>query len=138
MPGLIEAHSHPVMLATRHRRFVDVRETECKTAEDVLGKIRAKVGSAESSEDPATRWCIIVGWDPELMPSLPILDFSYMNGISNKFHVKSLRATTLPGSIKELLMKLGLIRIHQILLAVDPALVLLLAAAPQPSCDDIT
>ena len=60
---------------------------QCKRAGDVLGKIRAKVVTADSSTDPPARWCVFVGWNPELIPSLLVQDFSPINGISSKVPV---------------------------------------------------
>ena len=155
MPGPIEAHSHPVVLVTRHHRFVDVGGAQCKTVEDVRGKIRTKVVTAESSTDPAARWCVFVVWDPELIPSLPVLDLSSMNGISNKvpimiitqnYHSAWVNQTAFDeaGIDKNTPDPTGGMLVRdkdgdltgQVL--EDPAIVLLLAAVPQPSRDDVT
>ncbi|HEX2285633.1 MAG TPA: amidohydrolase [Mycobacterium sp.] len=66
MPGLVEAHGHPLMEAVvLSDRMVDIRPVTMRDADAVVGAIHAEV--AKRGADGA----YLNGWDPLLQPGLP-------------------------------------------------------------------
>ena len=75
MPGLIEAHGHPLMEAiVLSDRIVDIRPVIMRSADDVLAAIRAEV--AKRGESGA----YLNGWDPLLQVGLPEPTLEWLNG----------------------------------------------------------
>src|ERR1700687_144996 len=66
MPGLIEAHGHPLMEAiVLSDRMVDIRPVTMRNANDVVDAIRREV----ARRGPAGAY--LIGWDPLLQGGLP-------------------------------------------------------------------
>ena len=66
MPGLIEAHGHPLMEAiVLSDRMVDIRPVTMRNANDVVDAIRREV----ARRGPAGAY--LIGWDPLLQAGLP-------------------------------------------------------------------
>lgn len=66
MPGLVEAHGHPLMEAVvLSDRMVDIRPVTMRSASDVIAAIHAEV--AKRGDEGA----FLTGWDPLLQVGLP-------------------------------------------------------------------
>ena len=77
LPGLIEAHGHPLMEAIAlSDRLVDIRPVTIPDADDVVAAIRAEV--AKRGVDGA----YLNGWDPLLQNGLPEPTLDWLNGIA--------------------------------------------------------
>jgi predicted amidohydrolase YtcJ len=74
MPGLVEAHGHPLMEAiVLSDRMVDIRPVTIRRADDVLAAIRAEVAKR------GTEGAYLNGWDPLLQNGLPELTLDWLN-----------------------------------------------------------
>ncbi|MDT5015440.1 MAG: hypothetical protein QOD39_1600 [Mycobacterium sp.] len=74
MPGLVEAHGHPLMEAiVLSDRMVDIRPVTLSKADDVVAAVKAEV--AKRGADGA----YLNGWDPLLQPGLPEPTLSWLN-----------------------------------------------------------
>jgi predicted amidohydrolase YtcJ len=74
MPGLIEAHGHPLMEAiVLSDRMVDIRPVTIRNADDVLAAVRAEI--AKRGADGA----YLNGWDPLLQNGLPEPTLDWLN-----------------------------------------------------------
>ena len=77
MPGLVEAHGHPLMEAVvLSDRMVDIRPVTMPSADDVVAAIRSEV--AKRGADGA----YLNGWDPLLQPGLPEPTLEWLDGIA--------------------------------------------------------
>lgn len=77
MPGLVEAHGHPLMEAiVLSDRMVDIRPVTLRDADDVITAIRAEV--TNRGADGA--YCN--GWDPLLQIGLPEPTLAWLDGIA--------------------------------------------------------
>lgn len=77
MPGLVEAHGHPLMEAiVLSDRMVDIRPVTIADPEDVVAAIRAEV--AARGADGA----YLNGWDPLLQDGLPEPTLAWLDGIA--------------------------------------------------------
>jgi predicted amidohydrolase YtcJ len=77
MPGLVEAHGHPLMEAiVLSDRMVDIRPVTLPDADDVVAAITAEV--AKRGADGA----YLNGWDALLQPGLPDPTLEWLNGIA--------------------------------------------------------
>src|SRR6201991_2375100 len=77
MPGLVEAHGHPLMEAiVLSDRMVDIRPVTMPRADDVVAAIKAEV--AKRGADGA----YLNGWDPLLQNGLPEPTLEWLNGIA--------------------------------------------------------
>jgi predicted amidohydrolase YtcJ len=74
MPGLVEAHGHPLMEAiVLSDRMVDIRPVTMRDADTVVDAIRSEV--AKRGSDGA----YLNGWDPLLQNGLPELTLHWLN-----------------------------------------------------------
>ncbi len=74
MPGLVEAHGHPLMEAiVLSDRMVDIRPVTMRDADDVIAAIRGEV--AKRGSDGA----FLVGWDALLQTGLPDPTLAWLN-----------------------------------------------------------
>jgi predicted amidohydrolase YtcJ len=77
LPGLIEAHGHPLMEAIAlSDRLVDIRPVAIPDAEAVIAAVKAEV--AKRGADGA----YLNGWDPLLQDGLPEPTLDWLNGIA--------------------------------------------------------
>ncbi|MFD4442794.1 amidohydrolase [Nocardia sp. NPDC058519] len=77
MPGLIEAHGHPLMEAiVLSDRMVDIRPVTVRNAEDVVAAVRDAV--AERGDDGA----YLIGWDALLQDGLPAPTLAWLDSIA--------------------------------------------------------
>jgi len=77
MPGLVEAHGHPVLEAmVLSDRMVDIRPVTLPNADDVVDAIRREV--AKRGGDGA----YLNGWDPLLQNGLPEPTLEWLDGIA--------------------------------------------------------
>jgi predicted amidohydrolase YtcJ len=75
MPGLVEAHGHPLMEAiVLSDRMVDIRPVTLRDADAVVDAIRREV--ATRGADGA----YLIGWDPLLQPGLPEPTLAWLDG----------------------------------------------------------
>ena len=75
MPGLIEAHGHPLMEAiVLSDRMVDIRPVTMRDPDTVLEAIRHEVATR------GAEGAYLVGWDPLLQAPLPELTLDWLNG----------------------------------------------------------
>lgn len=73
MPGFIEPHQHAVMMALyRAGNFIDVSGTTYDSYSDIKKLMLEKIKESSTS-------CIFFGWDPELIPDLPILSADFLD-----------------------------------------------------------
>jgi predicted amidohydrolase YtcJ len=74
MPGLVEAHGHPLMEAiVLSDRMVDIRPVTMRSAADVVAAIRAEI--LKRGADGA----YLSGWDPLLEKGLPEPTLAWLN-----------------------------------------------------------
>ena len=74
MPGLVEAHGHPLMEAiVLSDRMVDIRPVTMSDADDVVAAVRSEV--AKRGSDGA----FLVGWDALLQTGLPAPTLDWLN-----------------------------------------------------------
>ncbi len=74
MPGLVEAHGHPLMEAiVLAGRIVDIRPVSMRSADDVLAAIRQEVAVRGDSG------AYLNGWDPLLQVGLPEPTLQWLN-----------------------------------------------------------
>ncbi len=77
MPGLVEAHGHPLMEAiVLSDRMVDIRPVTLPNADAVVAAINAEV--AKRGNDGA----YLNGWDPLLQPGLPEPTLEWLNSVA--------------------------------------------------------
>ncbi|MCW2511497.1 MAG: putative amidohydrolase ytcJ [Mycobacterium sp.] len=77
MPGLIEAHGHPLMEAiVLADRIVDIRPVTMRGADDVLAAIRTEVSRRGESG------AYLNGWDPLLQVGLPEPTLEWLDGVA--------------------------------------------------------
>ena len=77
MPGLVEAHGHPLAEAiVLSDRMVDIRPVTMRSADDVVDAIQREV--AKRGPDGA----YLNGWDPLLQEGLPEPTLAWLNGIA--------------------------------------------------------
>jgi predicted amidohydrolase YtcJ len=77
MPGLVEAHGHPLMEAIAlSDRLVDIRPVTIPDADDVVAAIKSEV--AKRGADGA----YLNGWDPLLQNGLPEPTLEWLNGMA--------------------------------------------------------
>jgi predicted amidohydrolase YtcJ len=77
MPGLVEAHGHPLMEAiVLSDRMVDIRPVTVRDADDVVDAIRREVASRGASG------AFLNGWDPLLQPGLPDPTLAWLNQLA--------------------------------------------------------
>lgn len=77
MPGLVEAHGHPLMEAiVLSDRMVDIRPVTMSDADDVLAAVHREV--AKRGSDGA----FLVGWDALLQTGLPDPTLAWLNEIA--------------------------------------------------------
>ena len=85
LPGFIEAHQHAILMATTNFLFTNIaaysRDCHLRNEVEVLDMIKTKVSQAEPGE-----WCMFLGWDIELIQSLPelsadMIDETFSNDI---------------------------------------------------------
>lgn len=77
MPGLIEAHGHPLMEAiVLADRIVDIRPVTMRSPDDVVAAIRAEV--ARRGESGA----YLNGWDPLLQVGLPKPTLAWLDEVA--------------------------------------------------------
>jgi len=74
LPGLVEAHGHPLMEAiVLSDRMVDIRPVTLRDADAVVDAIRREVAT------PGTDGAYLIGWDPLLQPGLPEPTLDWLN-----------------------------------------------------------
>ncbi|MBJ7341884.1 amidohydrolase [Mycolicibacterium sp.] len=77
MPGLIEAHGHPLMEAiVLADRIVDIRPVTMRSADDVLAAVGAEVAARGDSG------AYLNGWDPLLQLGLPQPTLAWLDGVA--------------------------------------------------------
>ena len=77
MPGLIEAHGHPLMEAVvLSDRMVDIRPVTMRKADDVVAAIRTEVSTRGATG------AYLVGWDPLLAVGLPEPTLAWLDGMA--------------------------------------------------------
>jgi predicted amidohydrolase YtcJ len=77
MPGLVEAHGHPMMEAVvLSDRMVDIRPVTMRKADDVVAAIRNEI----ASRGPAGAY--LTGWDPLLQEGLPSPTLQWLNDLA--------------------------------------------------------
>jgi predicted amidohydrolase YtcJ len=77
LPGLIEAHGHPLMEAIAlSDRLVDIRPVTIPDADDVVAVIRAEVAKR------GAEGAYLNGWDPLLQNGLPEPTLAWLDGLA--------------------------------------------------------
>jgi predicted amidohydrolase YtcJ len=77
MPGLVEAHGHPLMEAVvLSDRMVDIRPVTMRNAADVVAAITSEVAKR------GTAGAYLTGWDPLLQEGLPEPTLQWLNGVA--------------------------------------------------------
>ena len=74
MPGFIEPHQHATVHAQMRLTDVFINGNNINTYEKIRNIIKTKVDSLTADE-----WCIFFGWDPELVPDLPVLTADFLD-----------------------------------------------------------
>ena len=77
MPGLVEAHGHPLMEAVvLSDRMVDIRPVTVTDADQIVAIVRAEVDKRGDAG------AYLVGWDALLQPGLPEPSLAWLDGIA--------------------------------------------------------
>ncbi|MDO3637173.1 amidohydrolase [Mycolicibacterium arseniciresistens] len=77
MPGLVEAHGHPLMEAVvLSDRMVDIRPVTVTDADGIVAMVRAEV------DKRGDEGAYLVGWDALLQPGLPEPTLAWLDGIA--------------------------------------------------------
>ncbi|OBF29105.1 amidohydrolase [Mycobacterium sp. ACS1612] len=77
MPGLVEAHGHPMMEAiVLSDRMVDIRPVTMTKADDIVAAIRAEVDKRGEAG------AYLNGWDPLLQPGLPEPTLAWLDDVA--------------------------------------------------------
>jgi predicted amidohydrolase YtcJ len=77
MPGLVEAHGHPVMEAmVLSDRMADIRPVTLPTADAVVDAIKGEVAKR------GTEGAFLNGWDPLLQTGLPQPTLAWLDGVA--------------------------------------------------------
>ncbi len=79
MPGLIEPHTHPSLVASLSI-FTDLSGFTYSSFEEVKKAMKDKV-NAKKPSDPLP-WILFRGWDPALIPDLPPLDAMILDSLT--------------------------------------------------------
>jgi predicted amidohydrolase YtcJ len=77
MPGLVEAHGHPLMEAVvLSDRMVDIRPVTMRSADDVVDAVRREVANR------GPQGAYLNGWDPLLQNGLPEPTLDWLNSVA--------------------------------------------------------
>jgi predicted amidohydrolase YtcJ len=77
MPGLVEAHGHPLMEAiVLSDRMVDIRPVTIRNTDDVVDAVHREVAKRGSEG------AYLNGWDPLLQKGLPEPTLAWLNGVA--------------------------------------------------------
>ena len=87
MPGFIEPHTHPSLVA-KFSTFYDVSGFTCNTFQDVKNVIDKAVKETEQKPQVPLPWIVFKGWDPALITDLPSLNAKELDAlVSPKYPV---------------------------------------------------
>lgn len=78
MPGFIEPHQHAVQMALMSNLHVNVSGYDHTSYDEVNAKMKTTIAEVDPSTQTKS-WCIFFGWDPELLPDLPILTADFLD-----------------------------------------------------------
>ena len=93
MPGFIEPHTHPSLVA-KFSTFYDVSGFTCNTFQDVKNVIDKAVKETEQKPQVPLPWIVFKGWDPALITDLPSLNAKELDAlVSPKYPVLVLSQT---------------------------------------------
>lgn len=79
LPGFIEAHQHAVLMAMSRCLFTDCSGYYYKSYQEVKNCIDNTIANVPRDTN---KWCLFVGWDPELIPDLPELNWKILDTFS--------------------------------------------------------
>ena len=79
LPGFIEPHTHSTHIVFVRCNYIDCSAYNYSTYEQIEAHFRSHI---ESIPVGSEEMCIFIGWDSEMLPSLPELNFDTMDTIS--------------------------------------------------------
>lgn len=80
LPGLIEAHQHPTHMIIARCLFVNCSAYYYQTYSQIKDLILKTV--KDLTDLSSKKWCMLDGWDPELISDLPDLNWEILDGFS--------------------------------------------------------
>ena len=81
LPGFIEPHQHAIYM-TNFRGFVNISGYYFDCYENIETKMKTVIAMVDISKGDRVKWCLFYGWDPELIPDLPILSADFLDELS--------------------------------------------------------
>ncbi|XP_072049549.1 putative amidohydrolase YtcJ [Amphiura filiformis] len=77
MPGFIEPHQHALMASQMRCVYTNISALNYGSYAEIRQKMSETIESIR--KDPMERWGTFFGWDPELIPDLPILSKTFLD-----------------------------------------------------------
>ena len=81
LPGFIEPHQHAIF-ATKFRGSVNISGYYFDSYKDIETKMKTEIAMVDTGKGDRVKWCVFHGWDPELIPDLPILSADFLDELS--------------------------------------------------------
>ena len=82
LPGFIEPHQHAIVMV-KYRGFINISGYYYDSYEKIEAKMKAEIDIAKvDAKADRVEWCVFFGWDPELIPDLPILSADFLDELS--------------------------------------------------------
>ena len=78
LPGFIEPHTHAVLSVRFNAAFTNISGYDYHTYDEVNRKMKATICELGKETSPLP-WALFFGWDPELIPSLPLLSADFLD-----------------------------------------------------------
>ena len=78
LPGFIEPHTHAVLSVRFNAAFTNIGGYDYHTYDEVNQKMKATICELGKETSPLP-WALFFGWDPELIPSLPLLSADFLD-----------------------------------------------------------
>ena len=78
LPGFIEPHTHATALVLVNTAYTNISGYDYHTYNDVNEKMKETIRKLDTETSPLP-WALFFGWDPELIPSLPLLSADFLD-----------------------------------------------------------
>ncbi|XP_027036791.1 uncharacterized protein LOC113665312, partial [Pocillopora damicornis] len=80
LPGFIEPHTHATALVLVNTAYTNISGYDYHTYNDVNEKMKETIRKLDTETSPLP-WALFFGWDPELIPSLPLLSADFLDKV---------------------------------------------------------
>lgn len=81
LPGFIEPHQHATHMIMNRCMYINCGAHKYETYDDIKKLIEETVADIEPASG---EWAMFFGWDPEMIPTLPKLNFALLDTFSTK------------------------------------------------------